>query len=245
MSAEQRVELCSDNAASDWIRPRLMSFASGVGALVPPVFEAYARLLHPARAEDGSPVRWAEVAAWSGRTAHALAQWVPMAHPHASEISDPPFVASPPVGGLPPATLLALSDVLARHTTTPNLGYFGVWEGYGWVPRDGRPVAKLDVENRAYLLFSGPLSGIVEIGYWLGDSFRQQAPDLLWPADRSWFVAGDTDLDSTYLGGSSELIRELLADARLEAWPVSANDPIDAGSDLVNREWPPPRREPR
>jgi hypothetical protein len=75
----------------------------------------------------------------------------------------------------------------------------------------------------------------------MGGYFRQQAPHLLWPADRSWFVAGDTDLDSTYLGGSSELIGELLVDARLEAWPVSATDPIDAGSDLINREWPPPR----
>jgi hypothetical protein len=56
MSAEQRVEFCSDNAAASWIRPRLMSFGSGVGAIVPPVFETYARLLHPARAEDGSPV---------------------------------------------------------------------------------------------------------------------------------------------------------------------------------------------
>lgn len=56
-------------------------------------------------------------------------------------------------------------------------------------------------------------------------------------------MAGDTDLDSTYLGGSTELIRELLADERLEAWPVSASDPIDAGSDSVNRQWPPPRPE--
>ena len=242
MSVEQRVELCSDNGAASWIRPRLMSFASGVGAFVPPVFEAYARVLHPAGADDGSPVTWAEVAAWSGGKVHALAQWVPMAHGHGSPRSTSPFKAPPPSGDLPPATLAALCDVLSRHTTTPDQCYFGVWDGYGWIPRG--PVAKLEVENRAYLLFQGRLSGVGEIGYWMGGYFRQQAPHLLWPADRSWFVAGDTDLDSTYLGGSSELIRELLADARLEAWPVSATDPIDAGSDLINREWPPPRRGP-
>ena len=166
-----------------------------------------------------------------------------MANPQAMEISDPPFVAPPPDGELPPATLGALCDVLARHTTTPDLCYFGVWEGYGWIPRG--PVAKLEVENRAYLLFQGRLSGVGEIGYWMGGYFRQQAPHLIWPTERSWFVAGDTDLDSTYLGGSSELIRELLADTRLEAWPISATDPIDAGSDLINREWPPPRLESR
>jgi hypothetical protein len=37
------------------------------------------------------------------------------------------------------------------------------------------------------------------------------------------------------VGGSTGLIGELLADERLEAWPVSASDPIDAGSDLINR----------
>ncbi len=243
MSAEQRVELCSDNAAAAWIRPRLMSFASGVGAILPPVFEAYARILHPARARDGSPVPWEAVAAWSGGTVHALAQWVPMAHGRGASLSARPFQVPPSNRDFPPAMLTALCDLLARHTTTPDLCYFGVWEGYGWVPRDGSPVAKLEVENRAYLLLRGPISGVDQIGSWMGNHFQPQAPDLLWPADRSWFVAGDTDLDSTYVGGSTGLIGELLADVRLEAWPVSATDPIDAGSDSVNRQWPPPRLE--
>jgi len=117
----------------------------------------------------------------------------------------------------------------------------GIDEAYPANPSTPYGRSKLEVENRAYLLFHGPMSGVGEIGYWVGNYFRPQTPDLMWPADRSWFVAGDTDLDSTYLGGSSELIRELLADARVEAWPVSATDPIDAGSDLINREWPPPR----
>ena len=244
MSTGRSVSACSDNAAAAWIAPRLMSFGSGVVALVPPVFDAYARLFHPARAEDGSPVRWEAVAAWSGRTVHALAQWVPMSYPRGSRLSAQPFVAPPPDGDFPSATLAALCDVLARHTATPELCYFGVWEGYGWIPRDGSRVAKLEVENRAYLLLRGPLSGVGEIGYWLGDYFQQQAPDLAWPSDRSWYVAGDTDLYSTYLGGSPELVRELLADERLEAWSISATDPIDAGSDLINRDWPPPRLAP-
>jgi hypothetical protein len=241
MSAEQQVELCRDNVAASWIRPRLMSFASGVGAIVPPVFEAYVRILHPARADGGSPVTWAEVAAWSGGTVHALAQWVPMAQGRGSSLSAQPFQVPPSNRDLPHAMLTALCDVLSPHTTTPDLCYFGVWEGYGWVPRDGSPVAKLEVENRAYLLLHGPISGADEIGYWMGNNFQPQAPDLLWPADRSWYVAGDTDLDSTYVGGSTGLIGELLADVRLEAWSISATDPIDAGSDPINRDWPPPR----
>src|SRR5450759_3117978 len=91
MSADRVLSSCADSTAAAWIAPRLMSFGSGVGALVPPVFESYARVLHPARAQDGSPVRWADVAAWSGRTVHSLAQWVPMAFPRES----PSLAATP------------------------------------------------------------------------------------------------------------------------------------------------------
>lgn len=243
MSIGRSVEPCGDNAAPTWIAPRLMSFGSGVDAIVLPVFEAYARILHPARAEDGSPVGWAEVAAWSGGTVHALAQWVPMAHGRGAPQSAPPFLAPPSNRDFPLATVAALCDVLGRNTTTPDDCYFGLWEGYGWIPNGAVPGARLEVPNRSYLLFRGPLSRVGKIGYWVGPHFYRQTPELLWPADRSWFVAGDTDLDLTYLGGSTELIRELLADERLEAWPVSALDPIDAGSDSVNRQWPPPRPE--
>ena len=235
MSIGRGVSPCGDTEAADWIEPRLLSFASGVGALVPPVFDAYARILHPAQAEDGSPVRWGAIAAWSGGTVHSLAQFTPMSRLRGSGLSDRPFRTPPPDGDCPPATMAALRDVLARHTATPELCYFGVWEGYGWIPREASRAPRLELPNRTYLLFRGPPSGVVDIGFWLGDHFGQQSPDLLWPADRTWFVARDTDLDSTYLGGSAELIRELLADERLEAWPVSATDPIDAGSDLINR----------
>jgi hypothetical protein len=48
-------------------------------------------------------------------------------------------------------------------------------------------------------------------------------------------LATEVDLDSTFVGGSARLIDELLADERLEAWPASATDPTDAGSDRINR----------
>jgi len=48
-------------------------------------------------------------------------------------------------------------------------------------------------------------------------------------------VASEIDLDSTFIGGSTELINELLADSRLEAWPASPADPVTADSDVLNR----------
>jgi hypothetical protein len=102
------------------------------------------------------------------------------------------------------------------------------------------PEARLDLEHRSYLLLRGPLNGVGQVGCWMGPHFYRQVPDLWWPADRSWYFAGDTDLDSTYIGGSDALVRELVADPRLEVWPVQSTDPIDAGSDPINRSWPPP-----
>jgi hypothetical protein len=47
-----------------------------------------------------------------------------------------------------------------------------------------------------------------------------QLPDLWWPEDRAWCVGGDTDLKSTYVGGSEACIASLLAVPGLEVHPV-------------------------
>lgn len=234
MSVANGIRSCTDTAEMSWIAPQLRPFADGVGSFVPPVFDAYARLLHPAEGEGGSPIRWAEVAAWSGGTIHALVQWMPMARGRLATTARP-FVAPPADGRLTPDTLAALCDLLASHTATPDLCYFGVWEGYGWVPQEARPPAHLELPERTHLMFRGPLGSVQEIGSHLGGFFRQESPSLMFPSDRSWFVATEVDLDSTYVGGSRELIGAILEDERLEAWPVSPTDPIDAGSDPINR----------
>jgi hypothetical protein len=226
---------CVDTAEMSWIAPVLRPFAEGVGSFVPPVFEAYARVLHPAGGPFGQPIRWAEVAAWSGGTIHALVQWVPMARPRQPASSAPPFLMVPPDGRLPPAPLAALCEVLADHTTTPDECYFGIWEGFGWVPAEANRAARLELPERTHLMFHGALSDVREIGSRVGGFFHQESPSLMFPADRSWFVAAEVDLDSTYLGGSRKLVEAVVADPRLEAWAVSATDPTDAGSDPINR----------
>lgn len=62
----------------------------------------------------------------------------------------------------------------------------------------------------------------------------RESPNLIWPSDRRWLVASEIDLDSTFVGGSTELIETLLADRRFEAWRASPDDQIAAGSDVVN-----------
>jgi hypothetical protein len=85
--------------------------------------------------------------------------------------------------------------------------------------------------ERTYLLLGGSLYAACELSV-PGVSF--QSPNLFWPDDHAWCVATEIDLDSTYLGGSPALVRDLLADERLEACPVSEDDLVWVTSDEVN-----------
>jgi hypothetical protein len=72
---------------------------------------------------------------------------------------------------------------------------------------------KLRLPHREYLVFRGPLMiGEHHFGW-----FEAHAPDLLWPEDRAWFIATDTDLSSVYVGGSARLIADILDEDRLAA----------------------------
>ncbi len=87
-------------------------FDHTIGSLVPPVFEAYARVFHPARrqGEAGADVEvpWAEVAAFNGRHAHAGMQWTAIigSWKHLHEDTQPGvWDVEPDEGSLPAAPL--------------------------------------------------------------------------------------------------------------------------------------------
>src|SRR5437764_11955185 len=75
-----RIERMTDLSAAAWLRQRLEPWPTPentvrVASIVPTGFAAYARLLHPAGRRLGAPerwewVRWADVAAATGRTVH-------------------------------------------------------------------------------------------------------------------------------------------------------------------------------
>jgi hypothetical protein len=222
-----------------WIVENRRRFnAHEVGSLVPVVFARYARLLHPAWAASDrrdTPVRWDAVAAWSGRTMHALAQWESLSAPATDVDRRPPFIAPPDAGGLPSASLSALLNVLAAHTSTPDEFFIGVWEGYGWPVAAWAGPEVLELENRTYLIRRGPLALAREIGWQPApDRLHVEPPNLLWPADRAWFVASDKRSRLDLPRRISPLVHGLLAHAGLEVWPIAATDLIPIESDHVN-----------
>jgi hypothetical protein len=225
-----------DDADAGWITAGRRPFADySVGALVPVVFERYARILHPARTRSDGAVRWDAVAAWSGRTMHALAQWDPLSRPLHGTNGPPPFFEPPGTGGLPPERLATLCRVLAVHTSTPERCFAGMWEGYGSLDQVDASVPELRLDQRTFLVYEGPIETVGWIGRPdpAGASFRE-SPSLIWPVDRAWFVAGDVDLDSTYVGGRAALIAALIAAPGLEAWPISPTDRVTFDSDEIN-----------
>lgn len=284
------------DAARWWLARRHPVAEGDVSSVVTGGFEAYARILHPAsRMGTGSgkrvEVRWAEVAAWSGRRLHPLAQFDSLRA--SSDCAAAPFDSAPEIGPLPAAQATALVEVLSAFSGGPQPDcWFAVWDGYGWLhpgdwgsyaplrrranPRRAialghraqrvmpgaggwvasglltgrwrrpprRPAAdntgpKVHAEIRAYLLYRGPLSATTVPPADLDDPARVAGAaagwaDLWWPEDRSWMLAGDTDLDSTYLGASQALVDAVVACPGLEALQVRSGDPITADSDALN-----------
>jgi hypothetical protein len=157
-------------------------------------------------------------------------------------------------GDLDSSSLAVLCKILATETPDEDDCYFGLSTIWGGV-EETYPEAKLLREpGRDYVVFSGPLSAVGQLGY--QDSFAvvfylvrsgstqqrdpepdrwdSRSPSLVWPADHSWFVANDVDLDSTLVGGSRDLIDAILATPELETWEVERGDSLGADADKIN-----------
>lgn len=228
-----------------WIAEALPpSSDTRVASLVPPVFDAYARVFHPAvrypddelfgidSEEPDVDVTWAEVAAHNGRTAHPAMAWAAITGSTDFLGSDDQpglWNDSPAVGHLPATVATRLAGVLARHTTTPAECWFGV--DTTWRP-DAEPGLTLgDVD---YVLVRGPVA-LAAANF--AEEPAEQSAHLWWPDDRAWFVATDADLMTTYVGGSTACIAELVGADGIEAAQVPVDERVTPDADTVN---PPP-----
>ncbi|MFL6096184.1 MAG: hypothetical protein ACJ71Y_12105 [Blastococcus sp.] len=199
-----------------------------VAALVPAIFEAYARVLHPAiryAGDDDIEVPWAEVAAHNGTRAHPLAQWVGLTGGWefvASESQPPVWDDAPSEGHLPVAVAARLAAVLARHTGTPEDCVLGRWEGFGFDADGLTGVPRLLLRGgHDVLLLRGTVTDATRN---LAPEPHEQSANLWWPADRAWCVVTDIDLMSTYVGGSAACVAGVLATPGLEAVPAAPED---------------------
>lgn len=162
--------------------------------------------------------------------------------PEGADENDPDEVVNVE-GHLPGDHLRRLLVLLRRHTNTPDDCFFALWDGFGDI--HGSPAVgflhtgvgkgpdvppafppeflngpRVEIPNRSYLLFRGPLE---DAGRWgaadvaPGRPRPINSPNLMWPFDRSWFVASEIDNPWTGVAGSSGLLEELMSDTVLDA----------------------------
>jgi len=84
------------------------------------------------------------------------------------------------------------------------------------------------------LLLGGPVSGALALSCYGENWPAWQSPNLLWPADRAWFLASEIDFNSTLVAGDTDLIADILACPALELWPVRPHDSLGSDGDTVN-----------
>lgn len=243
--------LLSDASTAQWVEERLGDEFAHAGALVPTGFEAYGRLLHPARGPGGVPVRWSDVARVNGRVVHPLMAFERISRPRAATAHAPPkWDQGPTAGSLDKDDAVALARFLSDFTATSDRAVFAIWEGYGQFNAGamstltpsgtesmGSPPEILAAERmlglgRRYLLYAGPLSAI---GSFFVD-FWWDSPNLWWPEDRSWCVGTDIDLESTYVGGSAACIDALIACAQFEVMLTTPDAPVYLDADEPNAD---------
>jgi hypothetical protein len=85
-----------------------------------------------------------------------------------------------------------------------------------------RPAAApLDTPYKARFLWTGPLRSALALR-------RHQAPpSLVWPDDRSWFLAIPEYTREMALGGSADLVAAVLADPSLHARPAAPSTVLE------------------
>jgi hypothetical protein len=257
------LEVQYDLGPATWLQTRLAPReVREVCSWVPSGYESYARVFYPFRERENVMLSWSDVARRNGWVAHpemtpeaierspsgrrsGIADLSPelqrlLAQNKLLENLGTAALRTDALWYLPEDQFATLTDVLRRHTTTPEGAWFCIWDGYGVGPDDGNPgePPRLHLEWRDYLLYRGPLNGWQT---YLSSELR--TPDIWWPEDRAWVFATDTDFSWAYVGGRSALIEELVSSEQIEAmetepghnsgwrWADPVNDPEGSALD--------------
>ena len=231
-----RFEHSADVSAGGWIAPRLGGGFGAVGRVCPRGFEAYARVFHPV-GDDG--MRWCEVAATMGRTAHPLMQWARISGLFYGTRMFGDWQGDQPVSGALGSTRLAALAAAIGGDAPVTLG---VWTGYGDLAHSVRSSATLDLPGREYALYRGRLEALRDSRWSRAGDWPTSAtdtPNLAWPDDHSWFIASEIDFDSTVVGGTRELVDRVLA-SDLETAEVTETSDLSSEGDTINPAGPLP-----
>jgi hypothetical protein len=135
------LEPVDDLTPAGWVEAALREWPTGgfrVRDLVPPVFEAYARILHRARNEDERPPRrgtWAQRAVELDRELGPETTWWDLHGKPPYEGDRDPW--TPLEGGLDEWETMTLASLLESATSDPRSCWFALWAGWGFLQEGG------------------------------------------------------------------------------------------------------------
>ncbi len=99
----------------------------------------------------------------------------------------------------------------------------------------------LELPDRRYVLLATSVLELtdpawpLEAGMGWANGPPGPMPQLIWPADHSWTVASEIDVDSTLVGGSYDFINELIEHPSVEAVRVGEATDLTWDADSINR----------
>ena len=210
-------------AEARWVK-ETVSQGSGltVAHFVPPVFEAYARLLRPTQGGR----RWADIAAQRGIRLTATTRYEDITR---LDVDDPDE------GSLSAAEGAVVAEVLRSFTASPERCLFLVGGG---VTEDDW-FGDLLFGGSRHVVLTGDVLAVTALAM---DPFGPEfgipaeawpiAAEAWWPVDRSWFVYTNPDGFDTHLGGSAIAMEALIGDDRIEVLPIGPDDEVD-----ISPEW--------
>jgi hypothetical protein len=228
------VLLASDDAervfawTGEWAPPE--SGHSTISTIVRPRFAAYVRILHRFEADEDSAegtFRWAEMAARAGvpyvpNVTSRSIRGLPL-----PDENDWRWLWAPDEGDMDGVSRAALVALLSAYTDTDAFFAFGL--------------AATMCGLSTPLVFRGRVGDLEEVRSAAGQlSDRRNlgdphgpmtGPEWWWPADHSWLVVTDYDLDSTIVGAGAEVADAILADPLLEAFGVTPDMRLDDSAD--------------
>ncbi len=224
------------NADYQWILDAIHPFEYDVASVVPPVFEAYARVFHPAyeiqMPEPRYPVSWKAVAEANNRVAHPAMEWGSLVG--SLDLQNQPGLWDhpPDEGRLPVPTTEQLSRVLRQYSGTDTVMY-ALWNGYGGIVIENADL--IELPNRPMYVIAGSIDDAADPFGILG-----RTANLWWAADRQWCVATDIDLMTTYVGAGARCIQAIVSSDALEAMPVPSDQRVTWDADTINPLPDPP-----
>lgn len=232
-----------DARAADWLVAALTTFGESVLSLLPGGFPAYVRVFHPAHRQDpekssrrGRPVRWSEIAAANRTEAHPGMQLSGLTgfYHYLGDGQRGVYDWPPSEGSLLPEEAAPLASTLARHTATPSVCWFAVWDGFGATREDLQNAPTFALPHRRYFLLRGSVGEVTETTNPL--STWHQSANLWWPDDHAWCVATEIDINTTYIACAEACSDDILGMRELEAFEINPATGIAWASDLVNPE---------